>query len=370
MAYPHPALIQIAAGRPGGVVADSNALVESALQHRMAGLAFEAASAGDLQLDASARHTLAAVKLAGAAHNANVGRAAAGVVAELRTRGWEAAVFKGIATAQRWYPTPGTRPTADVDLLLSPDTSRNIDELLAHFAPDHGLLGKAQRLCDAGRIQSVDFIWEDVWIDVHTDPIKVGIDLPNSDDLWRRVEPMELEGKEVLVLDAEATLLQSVLHLQKDRFSRLHGFADIARIAASGLDWDWIQEFAKHAGLSIHLNEALRVVSEVLSIDLPYDSAESSRLWRVIWSERTRLRGDVGLTRKVRTHYWIPLTMPGRRLDALKYWSRIVIPPADIVDYMHPDTAGPYPWRVVQYRSRLARERHQRNKEQRRIGAL
>ncbi|NND02655.1 MAG: hypothetical protein HKN91_07700 [Acidimicrobiia bacterium] len=370
MAYPHPALIEIAAGRPGGVVADQATFVESALEHRMAGLAFEAAHGGDVEIDSAARRALAGAKLAGAAHNARVEAAAAGLVKRMRDQGWDGAVFKGIATAKRWYPEPGTRPTADVDLLLSPGTSNQIDEVLAHFAPTHGLAGKAQRLFDAGRIQSIDFEWDDVWIDVHTDPIKVGIDLPGIAAMWGRLDKIELAGVEVSVLDSEATLLQAAVHLQKDRFSRLHGFADIARIAAAGLDWEWVQGFADELGLRIHFNEALRVVSDVLAVDLPYDRSVKSRLWRAIWSERTRLRGDVGLTRKVRTHYWIPMTMPGRRADAVRWWSRIVIPPGDIVDYMHPDTSGPYPLRVLQYRSRLARERHQRNRDQRRDGAL
>lgn len=370
MAHPHPALIEVAAGRPGGVVDDSRRFVESALQHRMAGLAFEAARQGHIEIDSEARHQLAGVKLAGAAHNSNVERAAQGVVTELRSRGWDGAVFKGIATAKRWYPEPGTRPTADVDLLLSPSTRDDVDDLLAHFAPSHGLVGKAQRLFDAGHIQSVDFMWDGIWIDVHSDPIKVGIELPGIDQLWQRMDTVELDGAEVLVLDAEASLLQAAVHLQKDRFSRLHAFADIARIAAAGVDWDWIQWFATDLGLRIHFNEALRVVAEALSIDLPYDRSVRSRLWRAIWSERTQLRGDIGLTRKVRTHYWIPMTMPGRRLDAVKWWSRVVVPPADIVEYMHPNTSGPYPLRVLQYRSRLARERHRRNQDQRSEGVV
>ena len=68
MAYPHPALIEVAAGRPSGPVADSAALVESAFQHRMAGLAFHAAGNGELDIDSEARHALAAAKLAATAH--------------------------------------------------------------------------------------------------------------------------------------------------------------------------------------------------------------------------------------------------------------------------------------------------------------
>lgn len=336
----------------------------------MAGLAFQAANEGHLEIDAAARHRLAGIKLAGAAQNAKVERAAGAVIGELHSCGWDAAIFKGIATAKRWYPEPGTRPTADVDLLLSPDAVGDIDRILAHFAPGHGLAGRAGSLFEDGRIQSIDFLWDGIWIDMHSDPIKVGIELPAVSAVWRRMEHIELDGSDVPALDAEASLVQAAVHLQKDRFSRLYAFADIARIAAGGVDWDWIRDFASDIGLAVHVNEALRVVAEVLGIDLEYDRTVGSPLWRAIWPERTRLRGDVGMTRKVRTHYWIPMTMPGRRWDGLKWWSRIVLPPGALVDYMHPDTSGPYPVRLIQYRSRLARERHRRNKQQRREGAV
>lgn len=370
MARPHPALIDIAAGRNPVAVVDDEALVESALQHRMAGLAFDSAERGELEIGSEARHQLAGVKLAVAAHNARVGKAAVEVIGALANHGWDSALFKGLATAIRWYPTRGTRATSDVDLFLAPAAASSINEILAAMAPGHGLSGKAQRLVDDGRIQSFDFTWNDIWIDVHTDPIKVGVALPRLGELWERTTSVEINGVPTPTLDAEASMVQALIHLQKDRFSRLHGFADIVRIAAAGVDWDWVQEYAAEAALSVHVNEALRVVNEVLGSDLPYDAAASSRLWRAIWPESSMLRGQVGLTRKVRTHYWIPLTMPGRRSDALKWWSRIVVPPKDIVEYMHPDTSGPYPVRLLQYRARLARERHQRNREQRRQGAL
>lgn len=370
MTKPHPALIEIAAGRPAGSVPDDEAFVDSALLHRMAGLAYEATEEGRLDVGPAARRELAAAKLVAAAHNVEVERAAVAVVAQLRDNGWETAIFKGVATARRWYPVPGTRATGDVDLLLSPTASSAIEQVLALVAPGHSLAGKAQKLFDAGRIQSIDFVRGQIWIDLHTDPIKVGIDLPNLAQLWERTTTIDLAGVPVLTLDAEASLLQGLIHLIKDRFSRLHGFVDIARIARDGLDWRWVQSFARDAGLYVHVNQALRVVSDVLQIDLPYDREARSLVWRAIWPERIRLRGQAGMTRKVRSHYWIPLTMPGRRLDGLRWLSRIVVPPADLVEYMHPDTSGPYPLRVMQYRSRLARERHQRNKAQRRQGTI
>ena len=357
MARPHPALIDVAAGRTARPVDDDHTFVESALEHRMAGLALWAANNDLLVVGAPARQRLAAFKWAAAAHGRKVASSAATTVAVLRSRGWDAALFKGIATERRWYPESGTRPAADADLLLDAAGARSVDEILAMLVADHSLTGKAQALIDHGFIQSVDLVIEGIWIDLHIDPIKIGIPLPGVERLWERHEVLTLGSTEIRALDAEASLLQAAIHLQKDRFSRLHGFADVARIAREpDLDWTWIQGFAEEIGLSTHFNESLRVVSETLGIELPVAPDKRSRVWRVIWGERTRLAGSVGMTRRVRTHYWIPFTIPGRRLEALKWWLRLIFPPTVLIDYLHPDSSGPYLWRILQYRLRLARE--------------
>lgn len=367
MARPHPALIDIAAGRRAGDVDDDDAFVESALEHRMAGLALWAVNNDMLSVGAAARQRLAGIKLAATAHGTRVTAAAVATVAALRAHGWDAALFKGIATERRWYPESGTRPAADADFLLDDHSARSMDEILDALAPGHALSGRAQALIDQGLIQGVDLVIEDIWIDLHIDPLKVGILLPGIEQLWERQELVEFNSTRIRALDAEASLIQAAIHLQKDRFSRLNGFADVARIAAiPGLDWDWIQRFAEEIGLSVHLNESLQVVSDTLGIDLPVVAGKRSLVWRMIWAERTRLTGSIGMTRRVRTHYWIPFTVPGRRRDALKWWWRVVFPPTVLVDYLHPDSSGPYPWRILQYRFRLARDRHHRNREQRR----
>lgn len=368
---PHPALIEIVAGRPVGGVGNEQAMIDSAIEHRLGGFCFWAESQGLVDISAGGRRQLARIKLATAAHNAQTAAVAAAVIGELETAGFAGAVFKGVATEQRWYPESGTRPGADIDLMLAPTHWAGIDDVIALLAPGHPLAGRAARLFATGRIQSVDFERDDIWIDLHTDPIKVGVALAGMGHIWDRVEPLTINGADLVVLDASTSLIQAAVHLQKDRFSRLSGYVDVARIACSGdVDWRWVQNFVTAAGLHVHLNEALRVVSETLGIAIPYDRRVASRVWRAIWPERTRLRGEVGLTRRVRTHYWIPMTMPGRRWDAIKWWSGIVIPPRAMVEYMHPETSGPYPWRVLQYRARLARDRHRRNRQQRREGAL
>jgi len=370
MARPHPALIEIVAGRKAPPPADEMEFVNSAGEHRLAGLAFWAAEAGFIELGTAARRKLAGAKLATVAHNRKVAGAAASLMSELEDAGHHVAIFKGVATESRWYPEPGTRPSTDADLLLRPGGG-DLDTLIGRLVPDHPLRGRINVLVERGYVQSIDFQWKGIWIDLHFDPFKVGIPLPGLDSLWDQLGDVELDGGIFQALGAEASLLQAAIHLQKDRFSRLYGFADVAFIAGSpGLDWELARGLAGDLGLAVHFNETLAVVGDVLRLPIPSDPRLHSAVWRAIWPERSRLRGSVGMTRRVRTHYWIPFTMRGRRIDALRFWYRKVVPPSDIVDYMHPDTSGPYPLKVIQYRSRLVKERHARNREQRRAGQI
>ncbi len=370
MARPHPSLYDIAAGRPVRPVLDSASFVDSAVEHRMAGLALWAATQTDFGLDATGKQVLAAHKLQVAAQSARLKATAASVLAELHDRGMEAAVFKGVATESRWYPEPGTRPAADIDVFLDPASHGRLDEIVEIFQPAHALAGAAQRLFRAGRLQGFDVDHNGIWVDFHTDPIKVGVPIGRIDELWGRTAVSDLGGLECRVLDAETSLLQAVIHLEKDRFSELQGFVDVALIAAGEVDWTWLQSFARDAGLGVHLNQGLRVVAEALELDIPFDAGQSSAVWQRLWPEDSRLLGKAGMTRKVRTHYWIPFTMRGRRREALKWWSHLVFPSSEKIAYLHPEAKGPYLWKLLSYRGKLAWSRHRRNVEQRHDGAL
>jgi hypothetical protein len=336
----------------------------------MAGLALWSANRGDFALDSAAKQQLAGYKLRAAVQSDRLTATAISAAVKLHGIGIEAAVFKGIATESRFYPEPGTRPAADVDLFIDPAAHHRLNEIIDLFQPAHALSGAAQRLHDLGRMQGFDVLHKDIWVDMHTDPIKVGVPIPGLGELWRRTEVVDLGGVPCRVLDTEASILQAIVHLQKDRFSELHGFTDVARMAAGDVDWDWLQSFAAAGGLAVHLNEGLRVVSDVLDVDLPFDSRFSSRVWKRLWPEDSRLRGKAGKTRKVRTHYWIPFTMKGRRREAFRWWRGIVLPAPEMIDYLHPEATGPYLWRLASYRGRLAWERHRRNVQQRREGSL
>ncbi len=373
MSRPHPTLLDVAAGRPLGEIAEPEALVVSAAEHRMLGLLHEALSGGEVAFPRNLAAGLAQHRLAIRVSNQVLWRTLARIDTVAAGHGIDLAAFKGVTNEARWYRGEGLRPCADIDVFVAPHHLDRIGELVRLLQPDHPVVGTIQAMIDGGAAQGVDLhLPNGTAIDLHQEPIKLGIPVRQLDEIWSTTGTVAApDGTEIRVLAPEIALVQALLHLQKDRFSYLLGFVDVARmISGSDIDWDMVDRFVRGEGLALHTYESMRVVASWLDLDVPIPPTGrlARRLWRVAWPPSSRLQGHVGMSRMVRTRYWIPFTMKGRRREALRWWWRIIFPPKRMVAYMHPDTRGPYLWRLVSFRLRLAWERHRRNRDQRRRG--
>jgi len=370
---PHRALLELASGRPLGDVADPAELVASAAEHRMLGLLHEAAQAQGLSLAPDLSSGLAQHRLAVRVSNQMLWRELVRVDAVAAAHGIDLAAFKGVTTEARWYAGEGLRPCADVDVFVAPSHISRIGELVALLQPDHPVAGTIQAMIDGGAVQGVDLhLPSGVAVDLHQEPIKLGIPVRRLDLIWDTTCTIAVPGgTEIRVLGPEMALVQALLHLQKDRFSFLLSFFDVASmIRGSEMDWDLVDLFVRGEGLALHTYESLRVVVSWLDLDVPVPATGvvARRLWSMAWPESSRLQGHVGMSRMVRTRYWIPFATKGRRGEAFRWWWKLIFPPKRLVAYMHPDTRGPYLWRLASFRTRLAWERHLRNREQRRRG--
>jgi hypothetical protein len=373
MGRPHQALLDIAARRPPAEVADPAALVASAAEHRMLGLLHEEITSRHVAFPAELSMGLARHRLAIRVSNQMLWRELVRIESVAAGHGIDLVAFKGVTNEIRWYGGEGLRPCADIDVFVAPRHTHRIGELVSLLQPDHPVAATIQAMIDGGAVQGVDLhLPTGVAIDLHQEPVKLGIPIRQLDLIWQTTTSVVAPGgSEIRVLGPEIALVQALLHLQKDRFSYLLGFVDVAAmIRGSALDWDLVDRFVHGEGVALHAYESLRVVASWLDLDVPVPTAGrlARGLWNVAWPESSRLQGHVGMSRMVRTRYWIPFTMRGRRLEALGWWWRIVFPPKRLVAYMHPDTRGPYLWRLVSFRTRLAWERHRRNRDQRRRG--
>ena len=360
MARPHPGLIEIAAGRPLRPADDTSELIRSAFEHKMGGLLWTRVVAGELVMDARSQDVLMRHDVRNWARHTRLREGLLKVQSELAAIGIGIATGKGITAEARWYDRIGERTCFDVDVLIGPDDLGRIEDILARLAPGHHLRDSAQQLVKADRLLSMNLDVDGTPVDLHFDMLK--LDLLASKQralLWARRIPFRFpDGRVVDVLDPETSLIQLLLQLNKDSFSYLLGFSDVARICErEDLDWPFIDRFLKAEGLESHLYSALEVV--VATLGLRPQPAQRGRgwraaWWRFVWRSSNRLQGDDGIIRSQRRNWWLPLTARGRSRDAIRAVLGRVFPPPPLVSYYYPDARGPYLWRLLA--GRVARQ--------------
>jgi Uncharacterised nucleotidyltransferase len=361
MARPHPALLDLAAGRPMPAPTDPQTLVVSAREHRMGGLLWSVASFGGIELGPGRSRTLLADDLLFRNRVRRMWGAIDSIAGTLGTLGIEIATFKGVSAQARWYDREGERPCVDVDVLVPPGTERRASEILHVFAPDHVLVEDASRFASSGVLQSLQFRVDDVPIDLHFDMLKMGIPSRLRETIWSRTIPFETpSGRAVRVPDSETALLQFLMHLNKDRFRYLLGFVDVLRILErEEVDMATLRDLARIDGMDVPVLSSLSVVQETLGLPTrrPIVSGLRARAWRSMWRPSVRLRGDLGAVRYRFRQASLPL-FTGRVGATLRWWARKPFPPRPLVAYYHRSDKGGYLRHITAGRLRGAIERN------------
>ncbi|MGH9053283.1 MAG: nucleotidyltransferase family protein, partial [Acidimicrobiia bacterium] len=334
MGAPHPALLELAAGRPLPLITKPQELLRSAREHRMTGLLWSRVEGGEPATNGTWRGALARETLLIRARHRRLWEALTTVTGRLATMGIEVATAKGVTAEARWYDRLGERPCLDLDLVVSPAQVHRIGDIVRELQPEHPFRDRVQDLIDRGMIQSVDIRSEDgVWIDIHADILKFEIPSRQRELFWERTVSFPLpDGKTVKTLDPETSLIEFLLHLNKDRFRYLLGYVDVARILErEELDWDFIDRCLRTEGLEAHAYLSLGAVTSTLRIpSQPHPALGLWRalLWRALWRPSVRLQGDLGLLRLQRRQLLIPLTARRRAGEAIpRLWERLLPPP-------------------------------------------
>ena len=357
-------LLDLAAGRdPQNAVLDARA-VTLANEHRLTGLLWTWAR--DHLADVEMKTKLAQRDLYVQAHLVRVWKVLEESVARLTAAGIEVATIKGVTAEARWYRRRGERPCSDVDLLMSPHQFDQAARAVQLLEPDHPGVSYVAPLAVAGRIQGVTTHIDGLEVDLHFDLLKLGIPTRQSSEVWSLTSAYLLPGgASVRVLDDTTALAHLLVHLNKDRFQRLLGYADIARIIASGrVDWQRLERFARGEGIIVSTFRTLEVVLGELSLPWPTElerpSGPRARLWNVIWRPGIRLRGAEGRLRFRKRQDWIALLARRRALEALGWWLREMWPPAPVVAVRYADVRGPYLWKLLWGRVNTTRRLHAR----------
>jgi hypothetical protein len=357
MARPHPLLLPLAAGRePATEVALDEAVVASALEHGMQGLLWSWAR-GRADGSNELRTRLAGYTLVAQRRHAEFWDTLAHVATVARSVGVEVATIKGVTAEARWYRCAGERPCTDVDVLVAPSSMERVGVLLDALAPGHPLREEIDTLARAGVMQSVNLRVDDVPVDLHFDLLKLGIPTRQRDVVWSRCVEYPLpDGTTMRVLDPELALVHLLLHLNKDSFPRLLGYADIARILErERLDWDFIDRFVRAEGLEVSSYCALDQVVRTLDLVGPVSVPQGlrARVWAMVWPDAVTLLGGAGTDRSRRQDV-IPLLARGRSADVVRWLRAIAFPPPSTVALRYRDLPGPYLWRLTRGRLRTA----------------
>ncbi len=344
VAEPHPALLAVAAGRPLPAVDDPLAVLRTAVEHGMAGLLLGAVEAGDQPAWAPHLALLRATRMRTRARHQHLWAALGGVTTALAGAGIEVAAAKGVTAEVRWYERTGDRPCADLDLFLCPQQLDRLDDAVAVVEPGHPLAGRVRDLAARGFLQSIDLVWEGVPVDLHWDLLKLGVPSRGRDVLWERTTTVPgPDGTAVRALDAEASFVHFLVHLNRDGFARLLGFADVARISCAGpLDEGAVTRLVDADGLGTCVGASWNVVAETLGLDGPRrDEGGRVRraLWHLVWRPPVRLQGPEAKARSRQRKWLVALLVPGRSLELVRGWARSVLRPPELVAYLQSDYA-------------------------------
>jgi hypothetical protein len=365
IASPHPALVPLAAARPLPKIDDPNGLVRSALEHRVAGLLWTQVSAGRVELGQPWTDELLQEDIRTWGRHQLLWEGLVRVTRRLERMGIGVASAKGVTAEARWYERAGERPCFDADLLLAPDDVGRIGEIVRELMPEHPLRDSAQALVDSGALQSVDLFVEGIHVDLHIDLLKFEIIRSRqSRVIWDRIVPFRLaDGTTIKVVDPEISLVHFLVHLNKDRFAYLLGFADIARICAKEqLDWEFIDRFVRAEGIESQVYLALDTVFGTLALSAPaHPPVHGLRAiaWRRLWSPTFRLRGDIGRFTSRHRQFWLAFIARGRGLEATRGYLRRLVPPPALASYQAPGTRGPYLWLITAGKVQSALRRRQ-----------
>lgn len=346
-----PLLVPLAAGaHPAAGTVVNRALAVSAVEHRMDGLLWRWVEAGALEVEPEALSLLAPPAIASRRRSARLSTAAVQVSEKLGRADLQVAVFKGIAAEKRWYISSGDRRAVDLDLWLAPHQLGRVDEVVEAIQPDHPLVHRVSELASSRRIRSVDLVWNQIPIDLHFDPFKFGVWYEDLDAVWVETEDL---GDGWRAMGPAAELLNALIHLNKDRFSRLLGFVDVVRASAQPDVADGAWQLAKKMGISVPVACSAQVVGDTLGVEIPIPPPPPgwrTQLWSRLWREETRLRGNEGYTQMRHRQDWIPLLCDDRFSEAARHLRHVWFPPRALLDYFNPHVEGlSYPlalWRA------------------------
>ena len=201
-------------------------------------------------------------------------------------------LLKGAALGLTVYEAPSGRPLGDIDVLVPPDQVATARQVLAvngwrakRSANTDDLIWCHATGWDQPSGGSLDLHWhlipECCWPDADT-------------NVWRRAQPIRLDGQSLLVPAPADQLLHVCVHgLRWSPVQSGHWIADAARIIRHDravIDWRVLIDEAGRRRLSFQVSEALRRVVAVGHTPVPDAVLRRLTATQAAWRERMECR--------------------------------------------------------------------------------
>lgn len=222
-----------------------------------------------------------------AARNALLMESAVDAVCRLARAGVPALVLKGVPLIVQYYRDSALRPMSDVDLMVRPADLAGALRILA----DAGWTVQGGRTSE--RLRPFLYAYEHhrqdgAKLDLHQYLIEHGSSPRAEQQLWERVQHIDVLGQTCAVPDATDLLLHvCVAGLKAGRQLNSRWIADAHLIVtrqASSIDWDRLERDTRERRLTLPVHRALDVLETMLDAPVPagvLDELRRARLHRL-----------------------------------------------------------------------------------------
>jgi len=201
------------------------------------------------------------------------------IITLLKSRGVQAATFKGPLLSEHLYGDLTLREFVDVDILVNSPDAALAEGLLSQSGYDKGNSGEdPEYLAQSGQVA---FLRRDApyGIDLHWKLAPFGMPLPFSDaEIQAGLQELTVAGTPVPTLSWNHLALFLAFHGAKERWRLLKWICDFSRlyVARPELDWELLRQQAASTHCSRNLLVAARLC-EALGFDAPPSLLSAAR---------------------------------------------------------------------------------------------
>jgi hypothetical protein len=254
-------------------------------------------------------------------------------------------VLKGIALAERIYPSIGMRGMSDVDVLIRKEQLFEADALLSSlgYQPEDSVAETAI-LNPTGYLASLEYRGKASPLNLHVHwhtvntsvPATMFIEQVDIDRLWEQAVPTNIADSHALTLRPEHAIIYLCEHALRvgHSFDRLILICDIffsLKAFATVMDWDFLIEETRRFHLSRLVYFSLTIVRHYTGLEIPGDCIAKLRPTDLSGGERAFLHLQLGNRRVRGSSYLLYLAMNRRLSDKVRFIFRTFFPPPQIL---------------------------------------